>query len=78
MPHSEYITVLEGLKKISPEFWNSKGITLSGFLFIHARFIKEGRKDAVWNVLWRHCYNNNIEFAENFNPPRQSPDQVFF
>ncbi|GKC68675.1 mitochondrial Rho GTPase 2 [Tanacetum coccineum] len=61
--------VLEGVNKY--------GITLVGFLFLHALMIEKGQTPMAWTVLHKFGYNNNIELCkENINvPSRKDPDQ---
>jgi mitochondrial Rho GTPase 1 len=57
---------------------NERGLTLTGFLFIHARFMEKESPDIVWNVLRKFGYNDDIKLADDFIPYlKRAPDQVF-
>lgn len=57
---------------------NEHGLTLTGFLFLHALFIEKGRLETTWTVLRKFGYDNDIKLAENLIPSsfKKSPDQV--
>ena len=64
---------------------NANGLTLSGFLFLHALFIERGRLETTWQVLRKYGYNNNLVLddyvldAINLNHlPDQVPTPCFF
>ena len=61
-----------------PEGVNELGLTLTGFLFLHALFIEKGRLETTWSVLRKFGYNDDIELRkENLPvPSRRAPDQV--
>ena len=61
-----------------PEGVNERGLTLTGFLFLHALFIEKGRLETTWTVLRKFGYNNDIKLADDFipSPVRRAPDQV--
>ena len=58
---------------------NARGLTLSGFLFLHALFIERGRLETTWAVLRKFGYNDELHICDelldavNF---QHSPDQV--
>jgi mitochondrial Rho GTPase 1 len=58
---------------------NAKGLTLSGFLFLHALFIERGRLETTWAVLRKFGYNDELHICDelldavNF---QHAPDQV--
>ncbi|GJX47581.1 mitochondrial Rho GTPase 2-like protein [Tanacetum coccineum] len=60
-----------------PEGVNEHGLTLTGFLFLHALFIEKGRLETTWTVLRKFGYNDDIELQkENIPVPlKKSPDQ---
>ncbi|VFQ64190.1 unnamed protein product [Cuscuta campestris] len=70
-----------GVKKVvqdqMPEGVNSRGLTLTGFLFLHALFIEKGRLETTWTVLCKYGYNNDIRLNEDQLPPpiKRHPDQ---
>ncbi|KAF2316885.1 hypothetical protein GH714_042226 [Hevea brasiliensis] len=39
---------------------NERGLTLTGFLFLHALLIEKGRPETTWTVLRKFGYNNDI------------------
>uniref|UniRef100_A0A2P2MK13 Mitochondrial Rho GTPase n=1 Tax=Rhizophora mucronata TaxID=61149 RepID=A0A2P2MK13_RHIMU len=47
---------------------NDRGLTLTGFLFLHALFIEKGRLETAWTVLRKFGYNNDIKLAEELIP----------
>lgn len=55
------------------------GLTLPGFLFLHALFIERGRLETTWAVLRKFGYNNDLlldpELLDTVNL-QHSPDQV--
>ena len=61
-----------------PEGVNDRGLTLTGFLFLHALFIEKGRLETTWTVLRKFGYNNDIRLSDDQLPPpiKQAPDQV--
>lgn len=58
---------------------NQRGLTLSGFLFLHALFIERGRLETTWAVLRKFGYNDDLRICDelldtvNF---QHAPDQV--
>lgn len=63
-----------------PEGVNERGLTLTGFLFLHALFIEKGRLETTWTVLRKFGYNNDIKLSEDLIPSsfKRSPDQVIY
>lgn len=62
-----------------PEGVNERGLTLTGFLFLHALFIEKGRLETTWTVLRKFGYNNDIKLSDDVVVPtslRRAPDQV--
>ena len=61
-----------------PEGVNERGLTLTGFLFLHALFIEKGRLETTWTVLRKFGYNNDIKLSDDLipSPARRNPDQV--
>ena len=58
---------------------NERGLTLTGFLFLHALFIEKGRLETTWTVLRKFGYNNDIELSDDLIPYssfKRAPDQV--
>ncbi|KAJ9180224.1 hypothetical protein P3X46_008496 [Hevea brasiliensis] len=55
---------------------NERGLTLTGFLFLHALFIEKGRLETTWTVLRKFGYNNDIKLADELIPTfKRAPDQ---
>lgn len=58
---------------------NSEGLTLPGFLFLHALFIERGRLETTWAVLRKFGYSNDLlldpEVLDAVNL-QHAPDQV--
>ena len=61
-----------------PEGVNDHGLTLTGFLFLHALFIEKGRLETTWTVLRKFGYNNDIKLSDELIPAlgKRAPDQV--
>lgn len=57
---------------------DERGLTLTGFLFLHALFIEKGRLETTWTVLRKFGYNNEIRLRDDQLPPpiKRYPDQV--
>ncbi|OMO96880.1 Small GTPase superfamily [Corchorus olitorius] len=77
---SEIIDVKEMVKNKLPEGVDEEknGLTLIGFLFLHALFIENGRVDATWNALRKFGYNNDIKLSDDLIPRssfKRNPDQ---
>ncbi|XP_010456750.1 PREDICTED: mitochondrial Rho GTPase 1-like [Camelina sativa] len=75
---------IEGVKRVVqeklPEGVNERGLTVTGFLFLHALFIEKGRLETTWTVLRKFGYNNDIRLAEELLPSslfKRAPDQSF-
>ncbi|KAI5587335.1 hypothetical protein BDE02_05G025800 [Populus trichocarpa] len=55
---------------------NDCGLTLTGFLFLHALFIEKGRLETTWTVLRKFGYNNDIKLSDELIPTfKLAPDQ---
>ncbi|KAL6547104.1 Mitochondrial Rho GTPase 1 [Orobanche minor] len=67
------IVVLDKLR----EGVDDRGLTLTGFLFLHALFIEKGRLETTWTVLRKFGYNNEIRLRDDQLPPpmKRYPDQ---
>ncbi|XP_074303212.1 mitochondrial Rho GTPase 1-like [Silene latifolia] len=74
---SEIIGVKRVVQEKLPEGVNDRGLTLRGFLFLHALFIEKGRLETTWTVLRKFGYNNDIRLNDDFLPPsfKRAPDQ---
>ncbi|KAL5982547.1 Mitochondrial Rho GTPase 1 [Asimina triloba] len=72
---------IAGVKKVVqdklPDGVNSNGLTLTGFLFLHALFIERGRLETTWTVLRKFGYDNDMKFREVLIPFsfKRAPDQ---
>ncbi|XP_027107670.1 mitochondrial Rho GTPase 1 [Coffea arabica] len=70
-----------GVKKVVQEKLaegvSERGLTLTGFLFLHALFIEKGRLETTWTVLRKFGYNNEIRLSDDRLPPpiKKHPDQ---
>lgn len=60
-----------------PEGVNELGLTLSGFLYLHALFIEKGRLETTWTVLRKFGYDNDLRLSNDLLPPtfKKAPDQ---
>jgi Ras family protein T1 len=60
---------LEGVKKVVqmkiPDGIHSNGITLKGFVYLHALFVARGRMDTTWTVLRKFGYDNSLHLRED-------------
>ncbi|XP_031102863.1 mitochondrial Rho GTPase 1-like [Ipomoea triloba] len=74
---SEIMGVKKVVQEKLPEGVNIYGLTLTGFLFLHALFIEKGRLETTWTVLRKFGYNNDIRLSEDQLPPpiKRQPDQ---
>ncbi|XP_015570592.1 mitochondrial Rho GTPase 1 [Ricinus communis] len=55
---------------------SERGLTLTGFLFLHALFIEKGRLETTWTVLRKFGYNDDIKLADELIPTfKRAPDQ---
>lgn len=77
-------TEISGVKRVvqekMPEGVNESGLTLTGFLFLHALFIEKGRLETTWTVLRKFGYDNDIKLRDELIaiPIKRAPDQVMF
>ena len=76
---------LEGVRKVVqtkiPDGIHANGITLKGFVYLHALFVARGRMDTTWTVLRKFGYDNSLHLREDLvsgilNPLQHSPDQI--
>ncbi|KAK9292151.1 hypothetical protein L1049_020798 [Liquidambar formosana] len=74
---SEIVGVKRVVQEKLPEGVNDRGLTLTGFLFLHALFIEKGRLETTWTVLRKFGYNNDIKLSPDLIPSvaKRSPDQ---
>lgn len=74
---SEIVGVKRVVQEKLPEGVNENGLTLTGFLFLHALFIEKGRLETTWTVLRKFGYNNDIRLSDDLllPPIKRNPDQ---
>ncbi|KAM7469313.1 hypothetical protein LguiA_007496 [Lonicera macranthoides] len=74
---SEIVGVKRVVQEKLPQGVNDRGLTLTGFLFLHALFIEKGRLETTWTVLRKFGYNNDIRLSDDQLPPpiKRHPDQ---
>ncbi|GAV63169.1 EF_assoc_1 domain-containing protein/EF_assoc_2 domain-containing protein/Miro domain-containing protein [Cephalotus follicularis] len=74
---SEIVGVKRVVQDKLEEGVNERGLTLTGFLFLHALFIEKGRLETTWTVLRKFGYNNEIKLADELIPSsfKRFPDQ---
>lgn len=76
---SEIVGVKRVVQDKLVEGVNERGLTLTGFLFLHALFIEKGRLETTWTVLRKFGYNNDIKLSDDLIPHssfKRAPDQV--
>lgn len=73
-----------GVKRVVSEKMSEgvteNGLTLTGFLFLHALFIERGRLETTWTVLRKFGYDDEIKLRDDLlqTPSfKRAPDQVF-
>ncbi|KAL6636691.1 hypothetical protein ACP70R_024263 [Stipagrostis hirtigluma subsp. patula] len=75
-------TEISGVKRVvqekMPEGVHESGLTLTGFLFLHALFIEKGRLETTWTVLRKFGYDNDIKLRDDLIavPIKRAPDQT--
>ncbi|KAF5820504.1 putative small GTPase, EF-hand domain pair, EF-Hand 1, calcium-binding protein [Helianthus annuus] len=74
---AEIVGVKRVVQERVPEGVNDLGLTLTGFLFLHALFIEKGRLETTWAVLRKFGYNDDIELRKENLPvlSKKAPDQ---
>ncbi|KAM7280608.1 hypothetical protein ACFE04_007742 [Oxalis oulophora] len=74
---SEIVGVKRVVQDKLEEGVNDRGLTLTGFLFLHALFIEKGRLETTWTVLRKFGYNNEIKLSDELIPSsfKRTPDQ---
>ncbi|XP_051145819.1 mitochondrial Rho GTPase 1-like [Andrographis paniculata] len=74
---SEIVGVKRVVEEKLQEGVDERGLTLRGFLFLHALFIEKGRLETTWTVLRKFGYNNEIRLHDDQLPPpiKRYPDQ---
>ncbi|GER24819.1 mitochondrial Rho GTPase [Striga asiatica] len=72
---------IDGVKTVVqeklPEGVNERGLTLTGFLFLHALFIEKGRIETTWAVLRKFGYNDELKLRDDYLSVanKKAPDQ---
>ncbi|KAH9576998.1 hypothetical protein CY35_01G191700 [Sphagnum magellanicum] len=75
---SEVVAVKKVVSEKMAEGVNENGLTLTGFLFLHALFIERGRLETMWTVLRKYGYDDEIKLRDELllSPPfKRMPDQ---
>ncbi|KAM7521585.1 hypothetical protein LguiA_011487 [Lonicera macranthoides] len=74
---AEIVGVKRVVQEKLPEGVNDFGLTLTGFLFLHALFIEKGRLETTWTVLRKFGYNDDLKLRDDFLliPFKKAPDQ---
>jgi hypothetical protein len=52
---------------------NQLGLTLTGFLFLHALFIEKGRIETTWAVLRKFGYDDDLKLRDEMALPPPPP-----
>nr|XP_016501670.1 PREDICTED: mitochondrial Rho GTPase 1-like isoform X2 [Nicotiana tabacum] len=74
---AEIVGVKRVVQEKLPQGVNDMGLTLTGFLFLHALFIEKGRLETTWTVLRKFGYNDEIKLKDDYLsiPFKKAPDQ---
>ncbi|XP_051141744.1 mitochondrial Rho GTPase 1-like [Andrographis paniculata] len=74
---AEIVDVKSVVQEKLPEGINNRGLTLTGFIFLHALFIEKGRIEAAWTVLRNFGYNDDLTLRDDYLsiPSKKAPDQ---
>ncbi|CAM6128136.1 unnamed protein product [Calypogeia fissa] len=62
---SEVVGVKKVVSEKMSEGVNENGLTLTGFLFLHALFIERGRLETTWTVLRKFGYDDEIKLQDD-------------
>lgn len=76
---SEVVDVKKVVSEKMSEGVSENGLTLTGFLFLHALFIERGRLETTWTVLRKFGYDDEIKLRDDLllNPSfKRTLDQV--
>ncbi|XP_019197482.1 PREDICTED: mitochondrial Rho GTPase 1-like isoform X1 [Ipomoea nil] len=63
---AEIVGVKRVVQEKLPAGVNDLGLTLTGFLFLHALFIEKGRLETTWTVLRKFGYNDEIKLRDDY------------
>ncbi|KAF5188937.1 Mitochondrial rho gtpase [Thalictrum thalictroides] len=74
---SEIVGVKKVVQEKMSEGVSDRGLTLTGFLFLHALFIEKGRLETTWTVLRKFGYDNEIKLRDDLVSVsfKRAPDQ---
>ncbi|XP_022954184.1 mitochondrial Rho GTPase 2 isoform X2 [Cucurbita moschata] len=74
---AEIVGVKRIVQENLPSGVNDRGLTLPGFLFLHALFIEKGRLETTWAVLRKFGYDDDLNLSGDYLPvpSKQAPDQ---
>lgn len=74
---AEIVGVKRVVQEKIPAGVNELGLTLTGFLFLHALFIEKSRIETTWAVLRKFGYNDDLKLMDDFLPvpSKRVPDQ---
>ncbi|XP_077241698.1 mitochondrial Rho GTPase 1-like [Tasmannia lanceolata] len=74
---SEIVGVKKVVQEKLPEGVSERGLTLTGFLFLHALFIEKGRLETTWTVLRKFGYDNDLKLRDDLISVsfKRAPDQ---
>ncbi|GLT36319.1 hypothetical protein SLA2020_107050 [Shorea laevis] len=74
---AEIVGVKRVVQERIPGGVNDLGLTLEGFLFLHALFIEKGRLETTWAVLRKFGYDDNLKLRDDIlpAPSKHAPDQ---
>ncbi|XP_059449419.1 mitochondrial Rho GTPase 1-like [Corylus avellana] len=75
---SEIVGVKRVVSEKLREGVHERGLTWTGFLFLHALHIEKGRLETTWTILRKFGYNNYIKLAGDVIPStsKRAPDQT--
>ncbi|WCJ21523.1 Mitochondrial Rho GTPase 1 [Euphorbia peplus] len=74
---AEIVGVRRVVQEKKKEGVNDLGLTLEGFLFLHALFIDKGRIETTWAVLRKFGYDDELKLRDDLLPVpyKHAPDQ---
>ncbi|GKB53874.1 mitochondrial Rho GTPase 1-like protein [Tanacetum coccineum] len=74
---SEIVGVKRVVQDKLPEGVNEHGLTLAGFLFLHALLFEDRHLKTIWTILRKFGYNNEIRLDSDYLLPeiKRTPDQ---
>ena len=75
----EIMGVINTVKDKLPSGVQGMGLTVGGFLFLHALFMERGKYETTWTVLRKFGYTNELTLSDeilNAVPFNHAPDQV--